>query len=145
MALVGIAPPRRSRGLPESTQREFDQWYEWLLRLQGFIGGLVGGVITISLNINTNDLSADGLEKASFVRLSSSAAVNITGVAADTGAFRRKTLVNVGSFNITLTNQDTGSSAANRFTIPGAISLTMLPKDSCDIWYDTDSSTWRPI
>lgn len=34
MALAGIAPPSRLRGLPESTQRQFDEFYSWILRLR---------------------------------------------------------------------------------------------------------------
>ena len=34
MALIATpTPPRRFRDLPESTQRQFDQFYEWILRL----------------------------------------------------------------------------------------------------------------
>lgn len=38
MALIGIPPPTRLRGLPDSTQRQFDAFYEWILRLVGFLG-----------------------------------------------------------------------------------------------------------
>jgi hypothetical protein len=147
MALVGIAPPRRARGLPESTQREFDQWYEWLLRLQGFLGGVTGTTIDVSLTGNTHNLAPAGFDRAGYVRLSSSAAVNLTGVTSAYGFLSRKTLINVGSFNITLTHNDAGSLDGNKFKIQGGISLTLLPDDTCDIWYDKSNSSlvWRPI
>jgi hypothetical protein len=146
MALVGIAPPSRLRGLPESTQKQFDYFYEWILRLRGFLGSLFGTTITVSLGGNTNDLATDGLDEASYVRLSSSAAVNLTGISSATAApFSRKTLINAGSFNITLTHQDSGSSDGNQFTIPGGISITLLPDDTCDVWLDSVSEAWRPI
>ena len=79
-----------------------------------------------------------------MVRLDSPAAASITGLVAVTSVDRRmKKLYNVGSYNITLKHQDTGSTAANRLIIPGATDLVLAPDDVVDVSYDLTTARWR--
>lgn len=74
------------------------------------------------------------------MRLSTDAARNLTGLAGGTGGMVR-VLHNVGTFNLVLKKQDTGSIAANRFAI--SADLTLAPDQSAILVYDGASSRWR--
>lgn len=107
------------------------------------IGGalLLTGVISpAQIAANTNDYAPTSFSTAYLVRLQSDAARNITGLAG--GAAGRDILLsNIGTFNITLTAQDTSSSAGNRFLFPSPIVLR--PKCAISLDYDATSSGWR--
>ncbi len=97
-----------------------------------------------SLSTSQNDYNPAGLSTANAVRLTSSAAVNITGLVAPATNGQRLTLQNVnaaGGFNITLTSNDAGSTAANRFLFPHPVGLQ--PLQSVTVVYDATSSGWR--
>jgi hypothetical protein len=101
------------------------------------------GVITPSaLSGNTNDYSPTGLASATTIRLSATAAFNLTGL---TGGSIGRAIVlkNIGSFAITIKAQDTGSSAANRFLFER--DLVLAPNNACLLIYDATSSRWRLI
>lgn len=91
-----------------------------------------------------NDVNPTGWAGASAVRLSSPAAAEITGFAAvlSTDVLQRK-LYNVGSYDITLKHQSTGSAAANRLIIPGGADLVLTSDDVVDLFYDVTSQRWR--
>lgn len=101
---------------------------------------LTGTISPTALAANTNDWAPTSFSTASVVRASCSAAVALTGLAGG-AAGRRITLHNVGSFDLLLTNEDTGSTAANRFAIRRA--LIVQPNSAVVLWYDTTSSRWR--
>lgn len=93
-----------------------------------------------TINANQNDYSA--LSGANVGRLTASAAYNITGIAGGTDG-RLLVLHNVGSNNITLTNQGSGSAAANRFDIGEEFALRA---SHCAIaQYDGTTQRWRII
>ncbi len=87
-----------------------------------------------------NDYAPTGLSTAAALRLSSDAARSITGLAGGR-AGRRMALHNVGSYAITLAEQDAGSAAANRF----AFRQVLLPGASIEVEYDATSQRWRAI
>lgn len=109
--------------------------------LQGAL--LLSGVISPSqITSNQNDYAPTGFSAASTLRLASDASRNITGIAG--GAAGRTIIVhNVGSQSIVLTNQDTGSSAANRLLLAGDV--TLAADTSITLRYDGASSRWRAI
>ena len=111
-------------------------------------GGSSGTTIIASptsLSGNTNDYTADSnISSANVLRLSSTLAVNITGFDAATApTIVLKKFYNVGSFAITLTNNDSNSLAGNRMLIPGGTNLTLQTNDVVDIFYDITSLAWR--
>lgn len=96
-----------------------------------------------ALAANTDDWNPTGLSTADIIRMSSSAAYNITGIVAPSDD-RIIILDNVGAFSITL-KHDTTSTAANRFFCPNDADL-VLAKDT-NVWlqYDLASLRWRII
>jgi hypothetical protein len=52
-------------------------------------------------------------------------------------------LTNIGSFNITLKDEDASGTAANRFALNG--DLTLSPDESVFLFYDGTSSRWRTL
>lgn len=97
-----------------------------------------------SLSASQNNYDPAGLtgipDTAVVIRLTSSAAINLTGLAGGSDG-RIIKLINIGSFPITLKNESSSSTAANRFALVGDI--TLQAKDVVDILYDPTSSRWR--
>lgn len=103
------------------------------------------GVITPSqITTNQNDYAPTGHQTALIERLSADATRSISGLAAPTsGRPEVRILLNVGSFNIVLSDQDSSSSAANRFAF--GKNVTIKPSKVVIAVYDTTSSRWRPL
>lgn len=97
-----------------------------------------------SISTSQNNYAPTGLAAADAMRLSSSGAVNITGLVAAGLAVSVKRVVNIGANIITLTNQDAGSASANRFLIAGG-DLAISPNESATIYYDATSLAWRVV
>ena len=96
---------------------------------------------------NQNDYQlAQNNNQRGVVLLDSDAAYNITGIDSSFGFSQdgeRITLVNFGSFNLTLTHQDVLSAAANRFISPTGVSYVLGPNESCEIYYlDDGTDRW---
>ena len=103
---------------------------------------LTGVISPTAIAANTNDYAPTGLSGASFLRLSASAAYNVTGLTGG-GVGRILTIHNVGSFAITFTNQDALSTAANRFALTQ--SMTLSPDECCVLQYDNTTARWRAL
>lgn len=89
-----------------------------------------------------NNYNPTGLSFANVLRISSDTTRAITGLAAQySGDFLL--LLNVGSYNITLSNESGSSSAANRFSIGDTVLLA--PGHGVVLWYDITSSRWRAV
>ena len=83
-----------------------------------------------------------GLTDAGIVRLTSDAARDITGIAnGRTG--RILSVMNVGTFAITLKNESSSSSASNR--IKGSADIVIAAQDSVLLQYDGTDSRWRKV
>lgn len=109
------------------------------------LSGIVSftGIITpTALGANTNDYNPTGLSTSNVIRLSSTNTFDLTGITAQ-GSGITLILLNVGTNNIILKNNNAGSVAANRFQLTGDITLN--GDDFIAIWYDTVSSRWRAI
>jgi hypothetical protein len=93
---------------------------------------------------NTNDyaIAGDSGYKHSVVRVSASAAFNVTGMT-DGSSLKRRTFINVGSFAISLTHQDAASAAANRLINLGGATLVLNAGDSVHYYYDNTTQRWR--
>lgn len=111
----------------------------------GFTGttlALNGVLSPASIGSSQNDYSPAGLATASFLRLTSSGAFNITGLATGISG-RIVTIHNIGASNITLVNASASSTAANRFAFVGDI--TLAPNGCCTLQYDATTARWRSI
>lgn len=101
-----------------------------------------------AIGANTNNYQPTNWRTAVFIRLSASAAYDITGFArqSDTGktdVIARKLLVNVGNFDLTLKHNNAGSTNYNRISCPGSVDFVLNSADSVWIHYDTRSGIWR--
>lgn len=103
----------------------------------------LNGVITpTQIAANTNDYAPTSLSTSSQLRLSTDASRNLTGLTGG-AAGRIITILNVGSFDLVLTDADANSTAANRFTF-GA-NITLSANQALVLQYDGTSSRWRQI
>jgi len=103
-------------------------------------------ITTPEITADQDNWDPDDILVATVVRMYSDAAWDITGInSTDLPASgKRKTLINVGSFNITLKDQDVGSLTANRFLLlGGAGDIVLQPGDAQDIYYDDTDAKWR--
>lgn len=98
-----------------------------------------------------NNYAPTNIDSASWVRQDISAAgAIITGLLIATGSLlNRRTVIltNIATNvlrTITLTNEDTNSTAANRFTLPNGVSLVIPAGGSVELTYDLTSARWRP-
>lgn len=97
---------------------------------------------TPALSADTDDWTFSGIGSARLVRISTSGSINLTGIVAQE-AGRRLLLANVSSSNTITLKHDTGSTAANRFDLPGGADIALAPRSSIEIFYDGTSSRWR--
>lgn len=75
------------------------------------------------------------------LRLASTSAVNITGIAAGVKG-RKLRIFNVGSYVITLVHQSGSSLAANRFAFVNSISFIIPPSGNVLLYYDATTLRW---
>lgn len=101
-----------------------------------------GAVTPSQITADQNNYNPTGLSNANVLRIASDAARSLTGLAAQPSG-ELLLVMNVGSFNITLANESSSSSEANRFAI-GAAAL-LAPGHGTLIWYDAGSSRWRIV
>lgn len=95
--------------------------------------------VTQTISANTNNFTPSA---GDVVRISATAAYLITGMTAG-DANEIRVLINVGAYSITLPNQSTSSTAANRFITPDAESIILQPGQIAFAYYDPNDSRWR--
>ncbi len=108
------------------------------------------GIITPpQITANQNDYSPTGIGTANVLRLTSNAALDITGINANTNTSGRMLVllnVNPGLTNINLRHENAGSSAANRINnLTGADPSILGQFGQRIIWYDATLSRWLTI
>lgn len=93
---------------------------------------------------NQNDYSPTSFLGSYFIRLSSDAARDITGLGLySVSSNKAFVLANVGSFDITLKNENAGSTAQHRFSLPG--DFVIEPNECITVIYDDTTQRWRVI
>ena len=92
----------------------------------------------------TNNYAPTGFATASVIRQDVGAGGHtLTGLAGGTDGLVIR-LLNISTANsITLTNEDVGSTAANRFALKNSVALVIPPNGSVDLLYDSTSARWR--
>lgn len=93
----------------------------------------------------TNNYNPTGLAAANVLRLTPDATDSaLSGLVAQVG--RLLLVCNVGTAgDLALEHDAAGSTAANRFTLPGAVALTLGPGSAVRLWYDAISERWRAL
>lgn len=99
-------------------------------------------LVPAQITANQNNYAPAGHASSSTWNISSDAARNITGIANPT-AGRILILHNVGTFTITLKNEDAASNAANRFSF--GVDIPIPAKSSVHLIYDDDNDRWRCV
>ncbi len=92
------------------------------------------------ITANQNDYNPTGVAAASVLQLTSDALRTISGLAGGAEG-RVVSLINIGSQPIALSDESTSSSAANRFTLGGT--LTITAKQAAMLRYDGTAARWR--
>lgn len=100
------------------------------------------GVRTIAVTAATNpDFD---VQKAGIARLVPSAANKIiTGILAPGSEWKRLTIINASAFNLTLSDADVLSVAANRFAMGG--NFVLQAQRAMDLIYDQTTARWRAV
>jgi hypothetical protein len=109
-----------------------------------------GSNVQAQITANQNDYQlGQNNNQRTMNLLDSDAAYNITGIdSADSFAQTgdRLCLYNTGAFNLTLTNQDVLSLAANRIITSTGVSYIIGPNECVWLWYDdTGTARWRML
>lgn len=107
------------------------------------------GILPTGLTGTINDWAPANLSTARIIQATASATATITGLSGgDSG--RMLMLCNVGTSPIVLVNENAGSTAANRFRLPAASSVTIPPTnywasngyECVDLVYDGTLTRW---
>lgn len=94
------------------------------------------------LTANVDDWT--GARNSGFVRVSSDASRDITGIEAPGNSHCRRTLFcNVGSNNVVFKNGATASAAANEITTVTGADITLGANEMAEGIYDTTTAKWR--
>jgi trimeric autotransporter adhesin len=92
---------------------------------------------------NQDNWAPSGLSTATWIRVSTNASRNLTGIVAPASGQPQSILIsNVGSNNLVI-KHDVTSTAANRFYCPASVDFTLGANASLIVFYDTTSTRWR--
>jgi hypothetical protein len=106
-------------------------------------GATVRTVVSDAPSANANDYNPTNLASASILRIAPSASIKLTGLQGGV-AGRELTLINAATdFLLWLENENTASTAANRFVLPNGFPAFLMPGDTLTLSYDGTSSRWR--
>jgi len=108
-------------------------------------GSTTTAPFVISQAAPTTTLANQALDDtAGILRLTGTGGGTWTGLVADVTS-RKVTIVNASAGSVTLAHENTGSTASNRFNLPGAASFVIVAGDSATLWYDSGSGRWRVL
>lgn len=103
------------------------------------------GVLVTTPSSNQNDYAPTGLEFCNRLGINASASIKLTGLA---GGYegREITISNRSTdYLLWLENQNTSSSAANRFDLPNSFPFFLMPGDRVTLAYSGTSSRWQLV
>lgn len=92
--------------------------------------------------VNQNDFDSQGSAIARFAP--SVANLILTGIKGSASEWKRLMLINYSAFHLTLSDQDAGSLAANRFDC-GGTSFVLQAKRAVELIYDQTAQRWLVI
>lgn len=101
--------------------------------------------LTVTPSTDQNDYNPASLSTASQLSMNIGASMKLTGLAGGTGG-RPITIANTSSdYLLWLENENTSSTAANRFRLPRGLPAFLMPGDTLDLRYDSTLSRWRVV
>lgn len=105
-------------------------------------GVSLGTAITANISSDVDDFSVTDIEKAVVLRLNVTGNRSITGlIPFNTASAWMVFCANVGTGNLSIKNNDAGSTAENRFLIGG--NKTIQTDEGILLFYDPVSLRWR--
>jgi len=78
----------------------------------------------------------------SYIQITGSTATTIQGALAGSNG-QYLSILNATTVPLTISNQNAGAAAANRFLLPGANDITVSPDSSAEFIYDLSAARWR--
>jgi len=111
------------------------------LTLPTSVGGVT--ITPAALTTTTNNYGPANASSASVWRISSTGAVDLTGI--DATANVRPMFINVGTFTITLKHESASSTAANRIVGAGNADYALTSGATVELVRDSVSSRWRVV
>lgn len=100
-------------------------------------------IVAVSLGSNQNDYSPTGLGACQRLRITPTASIKLTGLAA---GFDGQTIVlhnDSTDFLLWIENENTASSADNRFSLPQGFPYFLMPGDRVVLEYDGTDARWE--
>lgn len=111
----------------------------------GAVQGLTAVIAPAALaSGSTHDWSPTDLAVANVLRATTDAAGSTLTGLVPPAAGRLLALFNLGPATLTLAH-DAGSTAVNRFFLPGAVDLALGIHAGVRLWYDATSERWRAL
>lgn len=105
--------------------------------------GLNGISSPAQITSDQNNYTFGGVSTATHYRINSDATRSITGIDVSQVVNRVLILTNTGSQTITLVHESGSSTAANRFTLAGAVDYSLTTGQTIKLIYDFTTSRWR--
>lgn len=96
------------------------------------------------ITANQNNYNPTGWLTSLFIRLSTDASRNVTGLGRDGSALFRM-VRNVGAQNVVFTHEDAASTANQRINCPGGVNFTLTPSSGIWMIYDATIDRWTII
>lgn len=105
-------------------------------------GGGGASVITVTPSTNQDNYNPAGLSGATEMRVNATATLKFTGLTAQPDG-TEITIMNMSTdYLLWLENENTASTAANRFTLPNAFPAFLMPEDAIKLAYNALISRW---
>lgn len=116
------------------------------VQLTPYLGIAQNTAVGLSPGSGTVNNYDPGDDSYALLQLAPSAALSLTGLVAPTGdGWRQKYIHNRSAFAITLKNENAGSTAANRFTGPGAADYVVGAGASVQLLYNPTDDRWTVV
>jgi len=103
------------------------------------------GALVTTPSANQDDYAPTGFEFCSRLGINASASIKLTGLA---GGYEGREVVisnRSSDYLLWLENQNTASSAANRFDLPNGFPFFLMPGDRITLAYSSTTSRWQAV
>lgn len=99
--------------------------------------------LVVTPSTNQDNYNPAGLADTGELRFNHTADIKLTGLAAQSDGFRIVINNTTTDYLLWLENENTSSTAANRFDLPDGFPAFLMPGDTITLSYDTTISRWR--
>lgn len=117
----------------------------WAERMTCWWDVIFPGVISPTTATNQNDYNPTGLANAYEIRWNGTASIKLTGLAGGRDGRRILICNDTTDYLLWLENENTASTAANRFDLPRGFPVFLMPGDTIELRYNSTKSRWQPV